>query len=218
MDNGYIPMKPCRRRASRAFTLAEAMLSSLVVGLMLVGALEAVRSVHQINDATLKHAKGKFLAEDLLSEIVKLDYGEPVDADSGMGLDAGEAGGNRILFDDVDDYHNWSPPVPEDVGGNPIAGMEGWRRSVVVEHVSPNDLSMALANHTGVKRITVTVTYKGEVVASLQSIRTDAVQTLMQYEMAQGITNSDQAVSAGDQEYDNVGGLQMPASLMEGEG
>ncbi|MCG8405338.1 MAG: hypothetical protein MI923_09090 [Phycisphaerales bacterium] len=186
----------------RAFTLVEAILSSMVVGLMLVGALEAVRTVHTIRDATLNHAKGQLLAEDLLAEIVKHDYADG-DGSSGMGQDSGEAGTDRREFDDVDDYHNWSPSAPLNVDGTQMDGMDGWTRGVVVEYVNPNDLAQVSANNTGIKRITVTVRYLGEVITVLQTVRTSAVASVHQYEMAQGIDNpNDTVTETSEDEYE----------------
>ncbi len=116
---------------------------------------------------------GLALAQELMSEIIIAEYIEPDEA-SVFGPEASETGGNRSLFDDVDDYHNWDASPPQDTDGTVIPDRAGWRRTVTVEYLDASDLTMTVGGDQGVKRITVTVTRSGNTVAQLIGIRTDA--------------------------------------------
>jgi len=153
------------------FTLIEAVMSILIVGLMLVAALNTVGaaklSQHKHHEAVL----GPMLAEDLLAEILGQAYEEPVDT-AGFGLE-GEDPTSRATWDDVDDYHGWSATPPVNRDGSEVAGAEGWTRKVSVRWVEQDSLSPS-NTATGLKQVDVEVIHNGRTVAALTALRTYA--------------------------------------------
>ena len=164
-----------RRRPSvnDGFSLLEVVISTFLVGMLLVTALNTVASSIRAGMSTADITTASWLAQGLLAEILTAEYAEPDDP-PGFGRESSESGGSRSDFDDVDDYYDWDASPPEDRDGTPIPGRIGWRRLVTVEYVNPNNLVAPVGNDRGAKRITVTVQRNGTTLAELVGIRTDA--------------------------------------------
>lgn len=153
----------------RALSLVEAVLSIAIVG----GLLASVFSVVGASASRAAHAQqaslGAALARDLVAEIASMpcaprSNGDPV---SGFNLDVNllgvqltlgatePASTNRLAFNDVYDYHNWTSTPPTARDGNPIPGFEGWTRKAQVVGVDP--VTLQPRANTSCALITVTV-------------------------------------------------------------
>jgi type II secretory pathway pseudopilin PulG len=166
-----------RRPIERALTLAEAIVSIAVVGVMLVAALNTVGAARMTQKTMGDRSRGMLLAQDLMSEILSQAYEDPEYPPGSFGLAADEIGdGSRALFEDVDDYDGWSASPPQQKDGTELSGFDGWQRSVALKWVDPSDVSQARLSDTGVKYVAVTVSYDNTVIASLVALRTKAVQ------------------------------------------
>ncbi len=157
-------------RLASAFSMIETVVSIMIVGGLLVVAMNtagaAVTGQQKIGD----RAKGMLLAEGLMDEILRQAYEEPDDTPT-FGRESSESGSNRADYDDVDDYDGWFASPPESKDGTSMSGYTGWKRSVVVEWVNSTNLTGVSGTDTGVKRITVTVTRDGRTLAELVAIR-----------------------------------------------
>lgn len=121
-----------------------------------------------------ERAKADALAAQLMAEVLTQAYWSPVHH-AGMGPNSTEsAAGNRSLFDDVDDYHNWTATPPETKDGAPLTDFAGLTRTVTTPWVDPSDLSAEKNYETGVKRITVRVKRGDYVLAERVAIKTVA--------------------------------------------
>ena len=168
---------PSGHRTSRAFSLAETAMCVLLVGGVLVVALNTVGDATVGRQKIGDHGRGQLLAQDLMTEILHSDYEEPVDTPV-FGTEAPESSASRADFDDVDDYDAWDASPPQDKDGTAMTGLDGWRRSVTVDFVYPSDLNTITGTtDEGIKRITVDVTFNGVPMASLAAIRTAASAT-----------------------------------------
>ncbi len=156
-----------------AFSLLEAVVSTLLIGLLLVAAMRTAGSSARASLANAHYAAAVLLAESLMSEVLALPYADP-DESPVFGPEGAEETGDRSALDDVDDFHGWSASPPQEPDGTPLAGYEGWRRTVSVEFVNPQDLLQTSAEDKGIKRITVTVEHDGRTLAQLVGIRTNA--------------------------------------------
>jgi type II secretory pathway pseudopilin PulG len=154
-----------------AFTIIEAVISTIIVAAMLVAALNTVGASRLTQHKASVANRGRLLAESLMAEILRRDYQDPYKPVV-FGPEADESTTTRADFDDVDDYHNWSssPPIAED--GTALANATGWRRSVTVEWVVPKEPSQAAASESYAKRVTVTATYSNVRQAILVAVRT----------------------------------------------
>jgi hypothetical protein len=154
----------------------EVVISTLIVGLLLVAALRTVGSAMASRLRNSHEGRGFVLAHDLMSEILGRSYEEP-DDNPMFGPEPGEeASGTRAQFDDVDDYHAWEAFPPMDENGNALPGLAGWKRSVTVEWVNPDKLSMVVGIEQGVKRVQVTVAHESLGTTSLTMVVTDSWQ------------------------------------------
>lgn len=162
---------------ARGFTMVEAVVSIVIVGAMLTAALSAVGASRGGQLSAANRSRGLMLAEDLMSEALALDYAGA--AEVTLGRTAAEAAtGNRSLFNDVDDYTNWSETPPRDRSGAVIDGFTGWTRGVAVAWVSTANPTLVQGSDTGLKRVTVTVSWNGKVMARLMGLRSRGGQNL----------------------------------------
>ncbi|MBC8870185.1 MAG: PKD domain-containing protein [Planctomycetes bacterium] len=166
------------RRSRRGISLAEVVISTLIVGLMIAPALHSTGSALRASRATSHRVQGTRLAEALMSEILATRYSEPDDTPV-FGVEGTEAAGStgpRTLWDDVDDFYQWNASPPQATDGTVLPNLTGWRRRVEIVNVDPDDLTTALTNtdDRGVKRITVTVEKDSQKMAELVAIQTTA--------------------------------------------
>ena len=161
-----------QRRLRRGLSLIEVSISTLLVGLVLVGSMRTLGHVLRSRGTTSIECRADALAAELLTEILDEAYedagGSPV-----FGRESGESGGDRVDFDDVDDYHGWSSTPPEDRSGIALPNSTNWQRDVTVEFVEPNSPSTVSGTDQGLKRVTVTVRLSGTIVAESFSLACD---------------------------------------------
>ena len=170
------------RLSRRAFSLVEALVSVMLVGLLIVAGLKSLDASTRRGTVEVDRLRARSLASDFLNEILLQPYQEPDGADHPLlGPESGEATGNRTLFDDVDDYAGWTSSPPSDPSGMPIPSLVGWTRSVSVQWADPTTLAVVASPSTGLKKITVTVQKGGGTPTTLIGYRsfgwTDTIPT-----------------------------------------
>jgi type II secretory pathway pseudopilin PulG len=158
-------------RNASAFTLVEAVISMVIVGVMFVAALNTVGASRLAQHKSALVSRGRLLAESLMAEILEQDYKYPGPAPV-FGREAGESSGTRAAFDDVDDYQDWTETPLAARDGSLLANSTGWKRTVSVEWIDPLDPAQVRSVETNAKRITVTVTYNDVPQATLVAIKT----------------------------------------------
>ena len=167
------PMRchPVQRRSAGGFTLIESVMSVLIIAVMYAAVLNTVGSSRQTQVAVTLNRKGHELAEHLMSEIMQQPYWDPV-LQAGMGPSSAEAAtGNRSLFNDVDDYNNWTKSPPQYKSGAAIPGFDGWERKVKISWVQAANPQNTQGSESGIKRIEVTTSLNGKVYATLTTLR-----------------------------------------------
>jgi len=159
--------------ARRALTLVEVVLATVVVGVMMAGALATVSASQRASRAQADQALAQLLAQDLLDEIMALPYADASDTAVISGPALTEvATGNRSLFNDVNDYNGWSEAPPRRRDGTGIAGADNLSRRVGVDFLTPNAWTTPSVTDQGVARITVSVMRGGGTIATAVGIRT----------------------------------------------
>lgn len=162
------------RPPRRAFTMVEAAVSVVVVGVMLGAALETVGASRAGQVWNSERLRALALASSLMGEITDHYYRDPSAPSVLFGPELGESQANRAGLNDVDDYNGLSgAPTARD--GTVIPGLTGWTWTVAVAWVSPASPGATSLTETGCKRITVDV-FRGAVkMAELVAFRTAAV-------------------------------------------
>ncbi|MEX2092893.1 MAG: hypothetical protein WD971_09460 [Pirellulales bacterium] len=160
-----------RRRP--ALTLVEVVVSTLIVGLMTVAALDGLGAATRSSDSAGNRGVAQGLADDLMAEVLATAYHDP-NGSAVFGLEAGEVA-PRVNFDDVDDFHGWNQKPPQAADGTTIADRTDWRQRVTVERVVPtNPIQLtAGASDQGAKRICVKIEYKDVALAEQYAIVAD---------------------------------------------
>ena len=160
-----------RRRP--ALTLVEVVVSTLIVGLMTVAALDGLGAATRSSYSAGNRGVAQGLADDLMAEVLATAYSDP-NGSAVFGLEAGESA-PRVNFDDVDDFNAWNQKPPQAADGTTIADRTDWRQRVTVERVVPTNPTQATPGSTdqGAKRICVKIEYKDVVLAEQYAIVTD---------------------------------------------
>ncbi len=155
----------------RAFTIVEAMLSTIIVAVMFVAALNTVGASRLTQHRTALASRGQLLAQSLLSEILRQSYQEPTDTPA-FGRETGELATSRANYDDVDDYQGWAASPPQNKDGTVVTNAANWKQKVTVEWVDPAHPQQVTGSESGAKRITVTLSYNAVPQAALVAIKT----------------------------------------------
>lgn len=158
--------------SARGFSLIEATLSIVLVGMMASAALAVVAGARRAEQMAADRARAQLLAEEVLSEIAPLKYKEA--GSLTLGVEAGESTANRNTWDDVDDANGCSESPPKDRTGVAHPGLTGWTRAVKVEWVDALDILGIGVVDGGLKRVTVTVSKGGKVVLKAVLMRSAA--------------------------------------------
>src|SRR5258706_4447520 len=140
----------------RAFSMVETAFALLLVGGALTLSLNATASMHATQKKESDRIRGQLLAINLLAEIMAQAYQERSGTPT-FGLEAGESGPTRALFDDVDDYKAYSESLPAAKDGTVINGCSGWTRSVTISRADPANFNAIAPSENGVHKITGTV-------------------------------------------------------------
>lgn len=159
-----------RTTQSRGLTIVESAISVLLVGVVMVAALQSASLSLILQQRASVQERARFLATGLMNDVLQEEYEEP-SALFGFGRESGESNASKTNYDDVDDYNGWSESPPQDRDGVVIPRLTNWRRSVTVERVTLLNLNQSTDTETGVKRITVRVYHKGALVATRRGIR-----------------------------------------------
>ncbi len=158
----------CLRK--RAFSLAEVLVSVALVSGLLVAALDLLGATTIGRQRMADRSRAQLLALDLMSEIMRQAYEDP-EGPVVFGRESTESGGNRLDFDDVDDFDTWFGKPPEARDGTKMMDLQQWGRTVAVEWVDQSDLTTASGPPTDIKRITITVDRSGTTLAELVAVR-----------------------------------------------
>ena len=155
------------------FTLVESALATVLVGGLLVVAMNMVGASRVTQSRFAEREQALLLAEDLLQEILARPYEDP-DGGIVFGIELGELLTLRAGLDDTDDYHGYSESPPTDAEGNELPGAAGFTRTAKVQWVELHDPQTVAPSETGVKRVVVTVTRGGRAGVTLTGFQTAA--------------------------------------------
>lgn len=162
------------RTSQRGFSLLEATVATLLVGLVFVAAVQTLAVLRWRTISQADRNRAQVLAWELMSEILSKAYEEPQTVTTSLGPEAPETSLGRPAFDDVDDYAGWSQSPPTTPDGIPQTELQGWTMSVSVAWVDPADMRSVRSEETGMKHVEVTVCRGQMVLARLLAYRSRA--------------------------------------------
>jgi hypothetical protein len=113
------------------------------------------------------------LAEDLAAEMNQMPFQDPgvTSGFSSLGPGGAERGPTRALFDDVDDYDDWSASPPQLKDGTELTWASSLTRGAEVEWVSLSDPGQPSGTATGLLGCTVTVSLDDGPLATVEWLR-----------------------------------------------
>lgn len=143
----------------RGLSLVEVVVSTFLVGLVMVGALKSVGGVVKTRIAATRAHDGTLLAQDLMNEILSQEFVEPTQSPIFFGYENNPEGSqSRLNYDDVDDYNGWTRSPPRTKDNTALTEYTGWTRSASISFVQRNAPNTVSGTDEGLKRIIVTVT------------------------------------------------------------
>jgi prepilin-type N-terminal cleavage/methylation domain-containing protein len=143
----------------RGVTMIEVMLALVLVSTILLVSLTASANLLRNHAGQRNMVNGQALANQILDEVSAMNFQDI--ANPVFGLESGELGANRSLFDDVDDYQGYSMSPPTYRDGTVITGYSGWTVSVAVVAADPHAAGIETASADGnspLRRIVVSCT------------------------------------------------------------
>jgi prepilin-type N-terminal cleavage/methylation domain-containing protein len=135
---------PRQDRIRNGFTLIEVLAAAAILAFVSAVITHTVTAGQVQTHDSLHQARGLFLAEALMEEILRLPYADPSDGSTTLGPETGET--TRASFDNADDYHGFphnssieAPGAVADLHGvlYPTA-YQGFTRTVTCQYVTQN--------------------------------------------------------------------------------
>ncbi len=163
------------------FTLIEAMLAIIVVGVGIVGVMQLQYVCTLQNSAATRLTVATMLATHIREMTTTLPFNDPTTGQSNFGPEAGET---LSGYDDVDDFNNAAFSPPRDADRDVLDGFAGYRQEIRVFPInntalSGNQTGAAITNstYTGAVRVRVRVfdtqTLSGDPIYELSFVRVD---------------------------------------------
>jgi hypothetical protein len=154
---------------SGAFTFAEVLVATVLVGLAIVSLLVASKAFTQVNSAAVKLTTAEFLIDQIQELTMPLDVMDPHSGTSVFGPEAGESLSN---YDDLDDFDEASFCPPIDASRQQLADLGAFTQQITVENVNATNFEQVEADHTSsFVRITVRVFLQSEELSYRQWLR-----------------------------------------------
>lgn len=152
----------------KGFTLVEVLVATMVFVVALIPLFgvfsEGLKGTGLSQEITVAYN----LAQDLMEEIKTMQFDEDLQdltAPNRLGPEAQEARDATNpdnMFDDVDDYHNYTDSPPLEINGTPMNGFYGYSRLVTVQYVDPDNFDLILSSKSYFKRIEVRVIWSDQ--------------------------------------------------------
>lgn len=132
-----------RRRGGRGFTLVEAAIAIVVVGVGIVALMHAMASGTRINSEGQAITQAVFVAQEVREWTMRLPFSDedPSDANNPPGPDSQSP---QVFVDDLDDLMEVTYGPPRDGQGVAIADLAGWSQTIHLEWRDPGSLTTAV--------------------------------------------------------------------------
>jgi len=156
-----------RPRRHRGFTLIEAAMTTVIIGVGCVGMLQLLGAGTLANNDGAELTTGMNLAGNIRECMTGLSFTDPT-TPTHWGPEAGET--TVTQYNDLDDFDGWtsSPNPPIDARRQSLGSQyDGWVQQVKVERLKPDDLQTVKAHLTlspdlrPTCRCTVTILHNG---------------------------------------------------------
>ena len=170
-------MKSKESPANRGgLSLLEVSISMLLSAVILTASLNTLGAAKRRESSAFDRSIEYALANDLLQEILRLPYADP-DQTPLFGLENSESSGDRLRYDDVDDYEGLIETPPKNRSGVELTDYTGLTRQVNVQWIAAASPHAPIGFNDGLKQITVTVRRGSESLAQMKGYRSDGYRS-----------------------------------------
>jgi prepilin-type N-terminal cleavage/methylation domain-containing protein len=147
----------CRRNRlrPRGFTLIEAAMTAVIVGVGVLAAVELMAACSQQNRAAAESTTAMLLANNVQEAVAHLPFSDPSGSTT-FGLE--ETGQPVSLWDDVDDFDGKTFCPPLDAGLLPLPDLAKYSQEITVKRCDPQKLTLDAAG-ADAARVTVRVLF-----------------------------------------------------------
>lgn len=160
---------PIRRAACEGFTLVEAMIAMLIIGLTIAALVASTGAFSRSNAAGIDLSTAEFLIEEIRELTASLPVVDPQTGTAVFGPEAGETLGQ---FDDLDDFDGASFSPPIDIHRAALPNFANFTQQIQVQNVAVSNFNSVVADHsTNFVRVTVTILMNGTSLSSATWIR-----------------------------------------------
>ena len=140
--------RPCARQLTgsrQGFTLVEALVAVIIIGLGAAAIMVSAASNTRANDTGSKLTDAVFLGQELREWTLGLPFTDPDPGDQGNppGSDGSDP---QDFVDDLDDLMGVTYAPPRDGSGAAISGMPGWSQTINMTWRDPDDLTSVVAD------------------------------------------------------------------------
>ncbi len=155
--------------AKGGFTLLEALLAMVLIGISLTSIVASMGAYTQVTGVGLNLSTAEFLIEEIRELTAALPAVDPTPGTT-FGPETGES--TVADYDDLDDFDGQTLSPPVDVSGVALAAFPAFSQQIVVENVSASDFENVVSDHSSdFVRVTVSILLNGNQVSSASWIR-----------------------------------------------
>jgi prepilin-type N-terminal cleavage/methylation domain-containing protein len=163
-------MKRSLKKNRSGFTLIEALMATMLIGIAVSALLIATVSQTQANAYGIDTSTAEFLVEEIRCMMMPL---EVLDPETGIDVFGAEIDEVSVAdYDDLDDFDEVTFNPPIDVSGAVLNDFSMYSQIVTVENVDPADLTSVVADHASlIVRVSVSIEMNGKEITSGNWIR-----------------------------------------------
>ena len=163
-------MKTLYRKNRKGFTLIEALVATVLIGIAIASLIVSGVSNSQANGFGMELSTAEFLIDEIKELTAALPVVDPNTTTETFGAESGETG--LSAYDDLDDFDGktFSPPV--DMAGNSLSDFSAFSQVVTVVNVSPSNFANTVADHgSSFVKVTVGIQLNNRAISSSSWIR-----------------------------------------------
>jgi len=152
------------RPGGGGFTIPEAIVATVLVGIGIVALVGAAKSGTQVNAVGRELTQATYLLQAVREWTLQLPFSDPDPGDAGNppGPDGSDP---QVFVDDLDDLMDVTYSPPRDASGQLLAELGGWSQHIQLEWKDPDALQTTLTpGASDVVRVVVTVARNGRTV------------------------------------------------------
>jgi type II secretory pathway pseudopilin PulG len=158
---------PGPRTPANGFTLIEAALATIIVGVGIVAMMQLFAVCTQNNAAASHQTAAMLLANNIQETMASLPFNDPIQGSKYFGPEPNET---AATWNDTDDFDGASFNPPIDSMRNELPNLAQYTQQVTVVPVDPSQLTAEKTAYTGAVRVTVQIFYQPNASAAKQEV------------------------------------------------